>query len=106
MKIFKRNIWKITSFILAIIIIFIGYEYFKEYQRNLTKRKELEIIKNFVERSKKENMDIQKQILASQDPLNQEKEKKYKFGEALEGETEIFISKEVLNSIILPFSEK
>lgn len=103
MRTFKKNIWKLINFILLLAIFFVGYSYLKEYKKNSTYRKNVEIIKNFVERTKEENIEIKRNLLLSQDPLNQEKEKKDKLGETLEGEKMIFISKQVLDSIILPF---
>ncbi len=103
MRTSKKKIWKITSLILMVLIIFVGYSYFQESKKNLLYKKDLEIIKGSVEKYKKENLEIRKQVLANQDPLSQEKLRKEKFGEALEGENEIFVSPEVLDSIILPF---
>jgi hypothetical protein len=51
-------------------------------------------------------MIFQRQILAQKDPLNLEKEKKDKFGEALEGEKVILISDDLLKSITFPFLVK
>ena len=106
MRTSKFNIWKLTSFILFLLIIFVGYQYFKEYKKNLPYKKELRDLQILVERSKEESLIFQKQILAQKDPLNLEKEKKDKLGEALEGEKVILISEELLKSITLPFLAK
>ncbi len=103
MKTSRNKIWKIVSLILIFAILFTLYEYYKEYQKNLASRKELEEAKIFFERTKKENIEIKKKLLADKDLLNQEKERKDKFGESLEGEKVILISKEVLDAITLPF---
>jgi hypothetical protein len=103
MRTFKKNIWKLTSLLFLLGIFFVGYSYLKEYQKNSSYRKDIEIIENFVKRTKEENLEIKRNFLSNQDPLSQEKERKDKFGEALKGEKMIFISKQVLDSIILPF---
>ncbi|GIW67227.1 MAG: hypothetical protein KatS3mg096_095 [Candidatus Parcubacteria bacterium] len=106
MKTSRFNIWKLTSFILFILIIFVGYQYFKEYKKNLPYKKELRDLEILVKRNKEESLIFQKQIIAQKDPLSLEKEKKDKLGEALEGEKLILISEELLRSITLPFLVK
>jgi hypothetical protein len=97
------NIWKFTSIFLFILIVFIGARYFQEYKRNLPYKKELKNFQMLVERTEEENLIFQRQILAQKDPLNLEKEKKDKFGEALEDEKVILISDDLLKSITFPF---
>jgi glucan phosphoethanolaminetransferase (alkaline phosphatase superfamily) len=106
MRISRFNFWKITSLILFVLVIFVGMKYFQEYKRNLPYKKELKNFQRFVERTKEESMIFQRQILAQKDPLNLEKEKKDKFGEALEGEKVILISDDLLKSITFPFLVK
>ena len=100
------NIWKITSIILFALVIFVGIKYFQEYKKNLPYKKELKNFQKFVERTEEESMIFQRQILAQKDSLNLEKEKKDKFGEALEGEKVILISDDLLKSITFPFLAK
>ena len=102
MRISKFNFWKLTSLILFILTILVAYEYFKEYKKNLPYKKELSFIERSLEKVKTENIELQKQFLLSKHPLNLEKEKKDKFGEALEGEKVILVSEELLNQILLP----
>jgi len=106
MRISKFNFWKITSLFLFVIVIFVGMKYFQEYKRNLPYKKELKNFQMLVKRTKEESMIFQRQILAQKDPLNLEKEKKDKFGEALEGEKVILISDDLLKSITFPFLVK
>jgi hypothetical protein len=106
MRISKFNFWKITSLFLFIIVIFVGMKYFQEYKRNLPYKKELKNFQMLVKRTKEESIIFQRQILAQKDPLNLEKEKKDKFGEALEGEKVILISDDLLKSITFPFLVK
>jgi hypothetical protein len=100
------NIWKFTSIILFVLVVFVGTKYFQEYKKNLPYKKELKNFQILLERTKEENLIFQKQILAQEDPLNIEKEKKDKFGEALEGEQVILISEDLLKSISFPFLAK
>jgi hypothetical protein len=106
MRISRFNFWKITSLILFVLVIFVGMKYFQEYKRNLPYKKELKNFQILVERTEEESMIFQRQILAQKDPLNLEKEKKDKFGEALEGEKVILISDDLLKSITFPFLAK
>jgi len=97
------NIWKITSIILFVLVIFVSTKYFQEYKRNLPYKKELKNFQTLVKRTEEESAIFQRQILAQKDPLNLEKEKKDKFGEALEDEKVILISDDLLRSISFPF---
>jgi hypothetical protein len=106
MRISKFNIWKITSLILFILVIFVATKYFQEYKRNLPYKKELKNFQMLVKRTEEEGVIFQKQLLAQKDPLNLEKEKKDKLGEALEGEKVILISEDLLKSITFPFLSK
>lgn len=106
MRTSRSSFWKLSTLILFFLVIFVGLKYFQEYKKNIPYKKELKNLQILVERSQKENSKFQKQILAQQDPLNQEKERKDKFGEALEDEKVIIISDELLKSIILPFLSK
>jgi hypothetical protein len=92
--------------ILFVLVIFVGMKYFKEYKKNLPYKKELKNFQMLVERTQEESMIFQRQILAQKDPLNLEKEKKDKFGEALEGEKVILISDDLLRLITFPFLSK
>jgi len=106
MRTSKFNFWKLTTLILLLLVIFVSWKYFQEYKKNLPYKKELKNLQVLAERSQRENLEFQRQILAQQDPLNQEKEKKDKFGETLEDEKVIIVSDELLKSIILPFLSK
>jgi len=106
MKISKFNFWKITSLILFILVILAGREYFQEYKKNLPYKKELKNFQMLVKRTEEESLIFRKQILAQKDPLHLEKEKKDKFGEALEDERVILISEDLLKAINLPFLSK
>lgn len=106
MRTFRFNIWKLTTAILFFLIIFVGFKYFQEYKKNASYKKELMNLQILAERSMKENLEFKKQILAQQDPFNQEKERKDKLGESLEGEKIIFVSDDLLKSIVLPFLAK
>jgi uncharacterized protein YlxW (UPF0749 family) len=103
MRTSRFNFWKLTTLILLLLIIFVSWKYFQEYKKNLPYKKELKNLQVLAERSQRENLEFQRQILAQQDPLNQEKEKKDKFGEAFEDEKVIIVSDKLLKSIILPF---
>ena len=102
MRIFRFNIWKFTSLILLILVIIVLRAYIIEYKKNLPYKKELEFIKQNLLRTKEETSKLQKQIISLQHPLNIEKEKKDKFGEALEGEKVILVSEELLKNMTLP----
>ncbi len=102
MRIFRFSIWKITSLILFILVVFVAYEYLREYKKNLIYKQELKFIQKNLEKTKKESQELQKQVLSLKHPLNLEKEKKDKFGEALEGEKVILVSDELLQMTALP----
>jgi uncharacterized protein YaiL (DUF2058 family) len=87
-------------------VIFVGLKYFQEYKKNIPYKKELENLKILIDRNQKENIEFQKQIVLQQDALSQEKERKDKFGESLEGEKVVIISDDLLKSILLPFLSK
>jgi len=106
MRTSRFNFWKLTTLILLLLVVFVGWRYFQEYKKNLPYKKELKNLQTLVERSQRENLEFQRQILAQQDPLSQEKEKKDKFGEAQEDENLILISEDLLKSIVLPFLSK
>jgi glucan phosphoethanolaminetransferase (alkaline phosphatase superfamily) len=106
MRISKFNFWKLTSLILFILVLFVGMKYFQEYKKNLPYKKELKNFQMLVERTEEESTIFQRQILAQKDPLNLEKEKKDKLGEALEGEKVILVSDDLLKSITFPFLAK
>lgn len=106
MKTLKNNILKITSIILIILIIFVLKNYYLEYKKNKPYKEELKSFKQFLERTKEENINIQKEVYSLVHPLEKEKEMKDKFGEANKDEKVIFISNDVLNSIEFPFIEK
>jgi len=103
MKISKNKIWKITSFILTILFIFVLRNYYLEYTKNRPQKEELASLKKFLERTQKESFNLQKGVSSLSHPLEEEKIKKDKFGESLEGEKVILISDDLLNSIELPF---
>lgn len=102
----KINFWKITFLFLLIVTFFVFYKFIKERQKNLSIKNEIKSIEISLKKSKLENQQLEKQIVANQDPLTQEKERKDKFGESLEGETMIFLYKEVLDSLTLPIFKK
>lgn len=106
MRMFRFNFWKVTSLILFILVIIVAREYYKEYKKNLPYKKELEFIEKNLEKTKKESLELQKQVLSLKHPLNLEKEKKDKFGEALEGEKVILVSEELLKNLTLPIFKK
>lgn len=106
MKILKFNFWKLTTFILLFLAIFIAFKYFKEFKKNLPYKRELENFRSLLTRFSQENLEFRKQILFQQDLLTQEKEKKDKLGEALEDEKVIVVSEDLLRSIVLPFLSK
>ncbi len=102
MKTSRFNIWKITSLILFILVVFVAYEYFREYKKNLVYKQELKFIEQNLKKTQKESLDLQKQVFSLKHPLNLEKEKKDKFGESLEGEKVILVSEELLKMTTLP----
>jgi hypothetical protein len=106
MRIFKFSFWQFTTFVLLFLVIFVGLKYFQEYKKNIPYKKELENLKILIDRNQKENIEFQKQIVLQQDALSQEKERKDKFGESLEGEKVVIISDDLLKSILLPFLSK
>jgi hypothetical protein len=106
MRILKFNFWKITSLILFVLVIFVGMKYFQEYKKNLPYKKELKNFQMLAEKTEEESLIFKRQILAQKDPLDFEKEKKDKFGEALEGEKVISIYDDLLKSITFPFLSK
>jgi hypothetical protein len=106
MRISKFSFWQFTTFVLLFLVIFVGLKYFQEYKKNIPYKKELENLKILIDRNQKENIEFQKQIVLQQDALSQEKERKDKFGESLEGEKVVIISDDLLKSILLPFLSK
>lgn len=106
MKIYKFSIWKFLSFISFILILIIIRSYILEYQKNLPYKKDLEFIEKNLMKTKEEAVNLQKQILLLEHPLTLEKEKKDKFGEALEGEKIILVSEELLENTSLPIFQK
>lgn len=106
MRTSRFNFWKLTTLILFFLVAFTIRQYFQEYKKNLPYKNELKNLQILVKKSQIENLEFQRQILAQKDPLNQEKEKKDKFGESLEDEKVIFISDDLLRSIVLPFLSK
>lgn len=106
MKISSFNFWKFTSLILFILTILVIANFYKEYQKNLPYKKELIYFKENVDQAKIENSRLLNEILSLKHPLNLEKEKKDKFGEALEGEKVILVADELLESLSLPFLNK
>jgi len=106
MRISKFNFWKLISLILFLLVIFVATKYFQVYRQNLPYKKELKNLQILLEKTRKESIFFQKKILGQKDSLNLEKEKKDKFGEALEGEKVILISEDLLKSIDFPFLAK
>lgn len=103
MRILKFNYWKLITFILFIILIFIIYKVFQEYKRNLPYKNDVKNFQNLLNLNKNLNNQIKRQLIFNRDPLNLEKERKDKFGEALEGEKVIFIDENLLKSVYIPF---
>jgi len=106
MRISKFNFWKLISFVLFLLVVFVAIEYFQTYRQNLPYKKELRNLQILFEKTREENIFFQKKILGQKDPLNLEKEKKDKLGEALEDERIILISEDLLRSINFPFLVK
>jgi len=106
MRTSKFNFWKLTSLILFFLVILVGIKYFQEYKKNLPYKKELKNFQMLTEKTEEESLIFQRQILAQKDPLNIEKEKKDKFGEATEGESVILVSDDLLKSITFSFLAK
>ncbi|GIW65127.1 MAG: hypothetical protein KatS3mg093_106 [Candidatus Parcubacteria bacterium] len=102
MKISKFNFWQLTTFILLILLIFVIKSYVKELKKNQPYKEQLASLEKFLARSKEEVYDWQRKIVSQQDAMNQEKELKDKFGQALEGEKLIMVSEELLKTIVLP----
>jgi site-specific recombinase len=99
---FKFKFWKLTTFVLLILLIFVIKSYLKEARKNQPYKQQLANLEKFLARSKEEAYARQRKIISQQDTMNQEKELKDKLGQVLEGEKMIIVSDEVLKTVILP----
>lgn len=93
----KKQIF-LTIFLFLIFSIFL-FTYLQERKINEPYKKTAEIIKNQILKSEKESLKLSSEGNLLSHPLEIEKEKKEKFGEALNDEKILFISEEILKNI-------
>jgi hypothetical protein len=105
MKTYNFKIWKFLTILFFILNIFIGYKYFLELKKNYPYKKELKIFSSLSSKNMEEINQLKKQLVLENYFLNEEKERKDKLGEILEGEKVILVSDELLKSINLPFEK-
>lgn len=102
MKMSRLKFWQATTFFLLVLLILVIRSYLYEVKRNKPYKQQLANLEKFLARSREEAYDLQRKIVSQKDIMNQEKELKDKFGEALEGEKIIIVSDELLKNIQLP----
>lgn len=101
-----KNKRKVIGLVLFILTILVVRSYLIEYEKNKIYKEEIKASQKTLEKAKKENIALQKEVYSLAHPLEREKERKDKFGEANEGEKVIFLSEDVLKSIEFPFLVK
>ncbi|GBD34777.1 hypothetical protein HRbin35_00527 [bacterium HR35] len=88
----------LTIFLSFVFFVFL-ITYLNERKKNEPYKKNIEILKNQIIKSKEESWKLSLKSEAFKHPLEIEKERKENFGESLKNEKVLFISEEILKNI-------